>query len=288
MALGEIACKHLTNCFLSGYILNVQTDTFYLLLEKKMKKQLLVLCVICVLSLGLLGFAGRSAQAAEKYIVAGDCYWPPMEFLGEDKTPIGYTFDLLAEMARLGGFEIEVRNVAWDGIFGGVAMNKYDIVGSSCTITEERQKQFDFSDPYYEVTQAVILPAGKSIASLADLKGKKVGGQVATTGIFVVRDANVGAELKEFDDVGLAIEALVTGRLDAVVCDDPVAMYYVNMRKDYAGKLNISYKHESKQYFGFVVKKGRKDLVDKLNASLKMAREAGIDKKLAQKWFGGN
>ena len=247
-----------------------------------MKKLLLSLGVMALCVMGSLNVA----NAADKYVVAGDCTWPPMEYLDDNKQPQGYSFDLLREVARLGGFEVDIRNIAWDGIFGGLAMNKYDIVSSSCTITEERMKQFDFSDPYYEITQAVILPAGKSISSLADLKGKTVGGQVATTGIFVVRDANVGAELREFDDVGLAIEALVTGRLDAVICDDPVAMYYVNMRKDYAGKLNISYKHDSKEYFGFVVKKGRKDLVEKLNSSLKKVREAGIDKQLAQKWLG--
>ncbi len=247
-----------------------------------MKKLLFALCVMALCAVGSLNVA----NAADKYVVAGDCTWPPMEYLDDNKQPQGYSFDLLREVARLGGFEVEVRNVAWDGIFGGLAMNKYDIVSSSCTITEERMKQFDFSDPYYEITQAVILPAGKSIKSLADLKGKSVGGQVATTGIFVVRDANVGAEMREYDDVGLAIEALVTGRLDAVVCDDPVAMYYVNMRKDYAGKLNISYKHATDEKFGFVVKKGRKDLVEKINKGLKLVKEAGIDKQLAQKWLG--
>lgn len=247
-----------------------------------MKKLLLALGVMALCVMGSLNVA----NAADKYVVAGDCTWPPMEYLDDNKQPQGYSFDLLREVARLGGFEVEIRNIAWDGIFGGLAMNKYDIVSSSCTITEERQKQFDFSDPYYEITQAVILPAGKSISTLADLKGKTVGGQVATTGIFVVRDANVGADLREYDDVGLAIEALVTGRLDAVVCDDPVAMYYVNMRKDYAGKLNISYKHATDEKFGFVVKKGRKDLVEKINKGLKLAKEAGIDKQLAQKWLG--
>ena len=256
-------------------------------MEETLKKQLFALCVLALFVAGALGVSGGDARAAEKYIAAGDCYWPPMEYLSENKEPQGYTFALLREMAKLGGFEVEIQNVAWDGILGGIAMDKYDIVASSCTITPERQQQFDFSDPYLEVTQAVILPAGKSISSLADLKGKAVGGQVATTGIFVMREANVGAELREYDDVGLAIEALVTGRLDAVVCDDPVAMYYVNMRKDYAGKLNISYKHDTRESFGFAVKKGRTDLVEKLNASLKMVKEAGIDKKLAETWFGG-
>ena len=134
-------------------------------------------------------------------------------------------------MGKAAGFEVEVRNIAWDGIFGGVATGQYDIVASSVTITPERQKQFDFSDPYYEVVQAVVLPAGKSIKSLADLKGKKVGGQIGTTGIFVMRKANAGADIKEYDDVGLAIQDLVGGRLDAVICDDPVAMLSICARR---------------------------------------------------------
>ena len=96
-------------------------------------------------------------------------------------------------------------NVAWDGIFGGVATGQYDVVASSVTITPERQKQFDFTEPYYEVVQAVVLPEGQSVKSLADLKGKKVGGQIGTTGIFVTRKADVGADIKEYDDVGLAV-----------------------------------------------------------------------------------
>ena len=135
-------------------------------------------------------FCGQ-ALAAEKYTVASDCTWPPMEMLNAQKQPEGYSTDYIRAVAKAAGFEVDVRNIAWDGIFGGVATGKYDIVASSTTITPERQKQFDFSDPYYEVVQAVVLPAGTSIKSLADLKGKKVGGQIGTTGIFVMRKADV-------------------------------------------------------------------------------------------------
>lgn len=240
------------------------------------------------LTLGLLLFTllCAPAHAAEKYVAAADCYWPPMELMDANKQPTGYSPDYLKALAKAVGIEIEVRNVAWDGILGGVATGKYDIVASSVTITEERKKQFDFSDPYYEVVQAVLLPAGKKITSLKDLKGLKVGGQIATTGIFVVRNANVGADLKEYDDVGLAIEDLLQGRLDAVVCDDPVALYYVNKKTDTAGKLNISFKTQEKEYYGFVVKKGRKDLLDKLNKGIKMLKESGEAGRIAEKWLG--
>ena len=228
------------------------------------------------------------AMAAEKFIVATDCTWPPMEMLDANKQPIGFDVDFITAVGKAAGFEVDVRNIAWDGIFGGVATGQYDIVAAATTITEERQKQFDFSDPYYEVAQAVVLPAGKSIKSLADLKGKKVGGQIGTTGVFVIRKAGVTVDLKEYDDVGLAIQDMLGGRLDAVICDDPVALYYVNKKADTAGKLNISYKTEEKEYYGFTVRKGRKDLVEKLNKGIKDVKASGVEAQLLQKWMGAS
>ena len=226
------------------------------------------------------------AMAAEKFIVATDCTWPPMEMLDANKQPIGFDVDFITAVGKAAGFEVDVRNIAWDGIFGGVATGQYDIVAAATTITEERQKQFDFSDPYYEVAQAVVLPAGKSIKSLADLKGKKVGGQIGTTGVFVIRKAGVTVDLKEYDDVGLAIQDMLGGRLDAVICDDPVALYYVNKKADTAGKLNLSFKTEEKEYYGFTVRKGRKDLVEKLNKGIKEVKTSGVEAQLLQKWMG--
>ena len=239
-----------------------------------------------LLALVAVSLLCSQAMAAEKFVVATDCTWPPMEMLNDQKQPEGFDVDFIKAVAKAAGFEVDVRNIAWDGIFGGVATGQYDIVASATTITEERQKQFDFSDPYYEVAQAVVLPTGKAIKTLADLKGKKVGGQIGTTGIFVMRKANAGADIKEYDDVGLAIQDLVGGRLDAVICDDPVAMYYVNKKPDTAGKLNISFKADEKEYYGFTVRKGRKDLVEKLNKGIAAVKASGEDRKIAEKWLG--
>lgn len=239
-----------------------------------------------ILALMLCAFVCGPALAAEKYVVAGDCTWPPMEMLSADKQPEGFSFDFVRAVAKAAGFEVEVRNIAWDGIFGGVATGQYDIVSSSVTITPERQQQFDFSDPYYEVVQAVVLPIGKSITSLKDLKGQKVGGQIGTTGIFVLRKSESGADIKEYDDVGLAVQDMLGGRIDAVICDAPVALYYVNKKPDTAGKLNISFKTEEKEYYGFTVRKGRKDLVEKLNKGIKAVKESGEADRIAEKWLG--
>lgn len=239
-----------------------------------------------LLALLTLTLSSGPVLAAEKYNVASDCTWPPMELLDAQKQPSGYSVDYLSEVAKAAGFEVEFRNVAWDGIFGGVATGNYDIVASSTTITPEREKTFDFSDPYYEVEQAVILPAGQGIKSLKELKGKKVGGQIGTTGIFVMRKADAGADIREYDDVGLAVQDMIGGRIDAVICDNPVAMYYVNKKADFAGKLNISFKTDDKEYYGFTVRKGRKDLVEKLNQGIKKVKDSGMEAKLIEKWMG--
>ena len=231
-------------------------------------------------------FLAAPALAAEKYIVASDCTWPPFEMLDGKKQPMGYSIDYIRAVAKAAGFEVENRNVAWDGIFGGVATGQYDIVASSTTITEERKKQFDFSDPYFEIVQGVILPAGKSIKSLKDLSGKKVGGQIATTGIFVIRNAKVNANIKEYDDVGLAIQDLIGGRIDAVICDNAVAKYYVNKKAENRDKITIAFETQDKELYGFTIKKGRKDLVAKINKGIKIVKESGIEAQLMKKWMG--
>mgnify|MGYP000541529061 CR=1 FL=1 len=238
--------------------------------------------------LAVLVLCGSAFAAEKTLIAAANPTWPPMEFLDENKNIIGYDRDIIAEIAEEIGLKSEFRNIAWDGIFGGVATGQYDIVASSVTITPEREKQFDFSAPYYEVVQAVVLPAGKSIKTLADLKGKKVGGQIGTTGVFVIRKAGVAVDLKEYDDVGLAIQDMLGGRLDAVICDDPVALYYVNKKADTAGKLNITFKTEEKEYYGFTVRKGRKDLVEKLNKGIAAVKASGVEAQLLQKWMGAS
>ena len=90
-----------------------------------------------------------SAFAAEKITVASDPTWPPMEFLDDNKQVVGYDVDMIKAVAKEAGMEAEVRMVAWDGIFAGVAAGNYDVVASGVTITPERQRAFLFTKPYY-------------------------------------------------------------------------------------------------------------------------------------------
>ncbi len=246
-----------------------------------MKRILLIAALVLTLSVG-------TAMAETKKVinVASDCAWPPMEFLGDNKQPVGFSADLLVAMGEALGVKFNQVNIAWDGIFSAVAAGKFDVVCSSVTITAERQKAFLFSDPYYKVVQAVVMPKGKSIASLADLKGKKVGGQIGTTGIFVVDKAKVGAVIREYDDVGLAMEELKAGRLDAVICDDNVATYYANVKAGFENTMQVVFKTTETEDLAFCLNKKDAELCALLNKGLKMVRESGKYDELVKKWMG--
>lgn len=238
---------------------------------------------LALISLCLLA---TPAIAAEKTIIfASDATWPPMELLDNKKQVVGYSADYVSAVAKELNIPMEVRNVAWDGIFAGLAAGNYDAVASSVTITPERQKQFLFSEPYAEIYQSLVVPATSSVKKPEDLKGKKVGGQIGTTGIFVMQKAKTGATIAEYEDVGLAMEDLANGRIDAVMCDSPVASYYANKNKDFSNKFNIVYNTPEAEYYGFALNKKSADLQAKLNQGIKAVQAKGIDKQLQAKWW---
>jgi len=245
-----------------------------------MKK--LLLSLVCVLMLA-------SVAQAKTLVFASDCTWPPMEMTDANKQCVGFGPDLVMAMAKAGGFKAEIKNTAWDGIFAGLPMGKYDAISSSVSITDERKKSMDFSDPYFEVKQGVVVKEGAAIKTEADLKGKAVGAQIGTTGYFAAQRI-AGDKAKSYDEVGLAIADLAAGRLDAVICDDAVAADYALTNAEYEKTLALAFLivPEKPEYLGFAVKKGNKEALDLINKGLKAVKASGEYDKIFKKWFGAN
>jgi polar amino acid transport system substrate-binding protein len=228
---------------------------------------------------------GCQPQAStNKIVVATDATWPPMEFVNEQKEIVGYDIDLMKAVAEHGNFEIEFRNVAWDGIFAGLAAGEYDAVISSVTITDERRADYDFSTPYINAGQIVVVRTGSDITGPNTLSGRTVGAQIGTTGAFAIQDMD-GVTLREYDEVGLAFEDLLAGRLDAVVCDTPVAADFALQREEYKAQLEIVGESFTEEYYGILVQKGNTELLEKINKGLDAVQKAGIDQQIADTWL---
>ncbi len=234
----------------------------------------------------LLCVVSASAAWGRTVVVAQDATWPPMEFLNENKEIVGFAPDFMKAVAAEAGFEVVLKNVAWDGIFAGLDAGQYDAVCSSVTITEERRKAMDFTIPYYKVRQALVVPKTLEAKTLEDMKGKTLGAQIGTTGYFTIKKSK-GIKAKSYDEIGLAMEDLFNGRLDGVVCDDPVAAQYALQKAEYAAKLKIAAVLDTgDEFYGIAVKKGDKELLDLLNKGIKAVQEKGIDKTIRARWLG--
>jgi len=228
-----------------------------------------------------------TALAAKKttITVATDATWPPMEMVNENKEIVGYDIDFFRAVAEEGGFNVEFKNVAWDGIFAGIATGKYDAIISSVTITDERKKKFDFSDPYINAGQILVVPKElENVATLADLKGKKVGAQIGTTATFEIKKVE-GLELKGYDEIGLAFEDMAAGRISGVVCDTPVAADYALQRQEYKERFKIVGEPFTEEYYGIVVRKGNKKVLDMINKGIAAVKAKELDKKIEAKWL---
>lgn len=240
-----------------------------------------------ILQLTVVALAAMTvtAFAAPKSIkVATDATWPPMEMVDANKQIVGYDIDFLNAVAKEAGFKAEFKNTAWDGIFAGLDSGQYDAIISSVTITEERKAKYDFTEPYTSIGQILVVPkTDKTSKTIADLKGKKVGSQIGTTGTMEVKKV-AGVESKTYDEVGLAFEDMAAGRISGVVCDEPVAAHFALQKKEYKEKFKIVGKAFTKEGYGIVVKKGNKELVDLLNKGIKSVKAKKIDTKIHTKW----
>ena len=236
-------------------------------------------------ALALLVAMSLTVLAAPRSIkVATDATWPPMEMVDANKQIVGYDIDFINAVAKETGLAVEFKNTAWDGIFAGLDTGKYDAIISSVTITDERKAKYDFTDAYTSIGQILVVPkTDKTTKTIADLKGKKVGSQIGTTGAMEVKKV-AGVESKTYDEIGLAFEDMAAGRISGVVCDEPVAAHFALQKKEYKEKFKIVGKAFTKEGYGIVVKKGNKELVDLLNKGIKAVKAKKLDTKIHTKW----
>jgi len=215
-------------------------------------------CVV-ILAVGLL--LGLGAVAQETYIVASDIPWAPFEMVNEAGEFLGFDLDLMRAIAHVAGFQIEIKNIAFDAIIENVRTGRADIGASGFTITAERERVVDFSIPYFLSNQAVLVRKDSGLNIVTALAGlgpnKAVGAQNGTTGFYWVEDnlqaAGIDIELKGYETYPAAILDLVNGRVDAVIQDEPASMASIAAYPDVltvAGIINTN------EYFGFLVAEG--------------------------------
>ncbi|MDO5640224.1 MAG: basic amino acid ABC transporter substrate-binding protein [Neisseria sp.] len=232
--------------------------------------------------------AATGAPVAEKaYVVATDATYAPFEFLDNGQV-VGFSRDILDAVAAKEGIRFDYANTPWEGIFATLDKGDSDIVSSSVTITPERRSSMDFSDPYFEASQLIVVgDKGGDINGLADLKTRSVSVQTGTTGDLAMQKFQGvdSKNIKRFENMPLALKELLTGGVDASVGDNGVVQNFVTNNPD-AKLRTLTDPAFEKEYYGFAVRKGRSDdLLEKLNAGIAAIKADGTYQQIYDKWF---
>ncbi|MDI9834030.1 basic amino acid ABC transporter substrate-binding protein [Streptomyces sp. KAU_LT] len=210
--------------------------------------------------------------------------YPPFQSEIDGKVQ-GFDVSLIDLVADDLGVKQAILDTPFENFKTGAFLNsgECDLAAAGMTITAERKKNVDFSDPYFEATQAVLVDKKSGISSFADLKGKKVGAQAQTTGEDYAKSK--GLDPVSFESSDAVINGLRTGQVQAVVIDYPVVQGWLKDKAN-ADAFRVAEQINTGEQYGFTVKKGNTKLLAAINKALAEAKADGTYKKLYEKWIG--
>ena len=212
----------------------------------------------------------------------------------------------IKEGGELAGFDIELFEAVvaesdyefggwveleFDALIPALQDERIDGIAAAMSITDERDEQVDFSDPYYSTNQSVIVGEDDSVspAALGDLAGSRIGVQEGTTGEGVVDSELIetGAlqesNKRVYGNYTLAVQDLENGNIDAIVLDSPVAQTFADQRA-----VVVAFVYETDERYGFAIREGDAARKDALDAGLGALQESGAFDELVNRWFAGN
>ncbi|MEU0788282.1 basic amino acid ABC transporter substrate-binding protein [Streptomyces sp. NPDC006173] len=210
--------------------------------------------------------------------------YPPFQSEVDGKVQ-GFDVSLIDLVAKDLGVKQDIVDTPFENFKTGAFLNseQCDLAAAGMTITPERAKNVDFSDPYFNATQAVLVDKKSGIGSFADLKGKKVGAQAQTTGEEYAKSK--GLDPVSFESSDAVLNGLRTGQVQAVVIDYPVVQSWLKDKAN-ADAFKVVDNLNTGEQYGFTVKKGNTKLTAAINKAIKDAKADGTYKKLYEKWIG--
>lgn len=257
-----------------------------------------------LLAASLVACGGQSSdtnQAAagddgdKTYVIATDTAFAPFEYAESDGTYVGVDIELLEAIAADQGFAYELNPVGFDAALQNVQSGQADGVIAGMSITPERQKVFDFSEPYYDSTVCCAVTNGSEVASLDDLKGKNVAvknGTMSADWADSIKD-EYDFEVTTFDDSPTMYENVSTGNSVACFEDTPVMSYAISQYaktngkegKDFTIIAEADADSDFATPYGFAVNKGNNaELLKKFNDGLKNIKADGTYDKIVSKY----
>ncbi|MCG3420028.1 transporter substrate-binding domain-containing protein [Oceanobacillus sp. GSFE11] len=214
--------------------------------------------------------------------------YKPYNFINEDQEMDGFDADIAKEVANRLGVDVEFVAQEFSGMIAGLQSEKFDVVISQMTITDERKEQMDFSDPYItNQVKVIVKEDNDSITSVEDFKGKNIGVGLGTNDETYLRTElmpEVGDfTIMTYDDVVTTLKDLDTGRIDATINN----IYAITPVVEQNGfKIKAVGEPIKSDQAGIATRKGNEELIEELNRILAEMKEDGTYNEIFVKWFG--
>jgi ABC-type amino acid transport substrate-binding protein len=212
-------------------------------------------------------------------LVGSDIPYPPFE-QGDPPDYEGFDIDVINAVGEEMGLDVKIVDVPFDLVLTG-GSGRFDLAIAATTITPARENRIDFSDPYFESEQALLVQADGDIQSIDDLtSGTVVGAQDGTTGETYASD-NTDAEIRAFPEIDDAYNAIAGGQVDAVINDVDAQNKAAEDNPD----LEVVETYPTGEQYGIVFPQGSTALVDAVNEALATVKEDGTLDEIYQQWF---
>lgn len=261
-----------------------------------MKKLVMIILAFATLNM----FAGEmdlwKNSTLNKIIQSGelrvgmDPGYMPFEMKDKKGNVIGYDVDMARKMAKEMGVKLTIVPTAWDGIIAGLLTDKFDIIMSAMTVTQQRNLKINFADPYIVIGQTLMIrkELASTIKTAADLDkaGFTIVTKLGVTGEIVARKYFKNAKIVTFETESDAISEVLNGKADAMIYDQPYNAIFMNDKgKDKLVHLDKPMTYEP---LAWAIRKGDPDFLNWLNNFLRQMQEdkvVGFSDELYQKWL---
>ncbi|MBW5396220.1 basic amino acid ABC transporter substrate-binding protein [Brachyspira pilosicoli] len=238
-----------------------------------------IIITTSILLISLIAFMSCSTKENKLY-VGTNAEFEPFEYR-DGENIVGFDIDLINEIAKIMKQDIEVVDMAFDGLLPALQSKKIDIIIAGMTADEERKKFVNFTDPYYSTQQSILVHKdNKDIYSFDNLEGKNVGVVLGFTGDLIVSEmSNVNAQ--KYGATSEAILALKSKKVDAVVLDYEPASKYFDQNND----LKLIITDSKSEEYAIAMRKEDTELLKKVNDALNTIKENGTYDMLIAKYF---
>lgn len=250
-----------------------------------MQKVLSVL-LIAMMTLGVaVGCDSKHINRGDTLVVGMELAYPPFETKDEQGRPKGISVDFAKAFGEYIGKEVQIENIAWEGLIPSVQTGKVDMVVSSMTITEERGKTVDFSKPYANSLLGILTNKNSDIQSVEALnqKGKKVAVKTGSTGYFYAMQHLAQAEIIALADESACVTEVAQGKADGFLYDQ--LTIYRNWKNNEDTTQAIFIPFQEVDRWGVAVQKGNTELLEQLNAFITQYTDEGGFETLSEKYL---